>query len=76
MSTIKISELYSAGCELFQDIENFLNELNEKESTSAIGGNQIYFLNDNQLQGYGIVSQGQVAAVTVTMKTVVTGNPV
>lgn len=76
MSTIKIYELYSAGCELFQDVENFLNELNEKETTSAIGGDQIYFLDGNQLQGYTIVGQGQVAAATVTLKTVVTGSHV
>ncbi|MCC5647544.1 hypothetical protein LC607_32480 [Nostoc sp. CHAB 5824] len=38
MAYIKISELRPAGSELFQDYESFLNELNEKETLSLVGG--------------------------------------
>ncbi|OUL37308.1 hypothetical protein BV372_02615 [Nostoc sp. T09] len=38
MAVIKISELRPAGSELFQDSESFLNELNEKETLSLLGG--------------------------------------
>ncbi|MCC5647543.1 hypothetical protein LC607_32475 [Nostoc sp. CHAB 5824] len=38
MASIKISELRPAGSELFQDSESFLNELNEKETLSLVGG--------------------------------------
>ncbi|OUL37309.1 hypothetical protein BV372_02620 [Nostoc sp. T09] len=38
MAVIKISELRPAGSELFQDSESFLNELNEKEALSLVGG--------------------------------------
>ncbi|MCC5647545.1 hypothetical protein LC607_32485 [Nostoc sp. CHAB 5824] len=38
MASIKISELRPAGSELFQDSESFLNELNEKEILSLVGG--------------------------------------
>jgi hypothetical protein len=37
MSTIKITELYPAGSELFQDSESYLNELNNQE-IEVIGG--------------------------------------
>lgn len=37
MPQIKISELFPAGSELFQDSENFLNELTDDEMT-LIGG--------------------------------------
>ncbi|OUL37311.1 hypothetical protein BV372_02630 [Nostoc sp. T09] len=38
MAVIKISELRPVGSELFQDSESFLNELNEKEALSLVGG--------------------------------------
>ncbi|OUL30845.1 hypothetical protein BV378_02945 [Nostoc sp. RF31YmG] len=41
MATIKISELRPAGSELFQDSESFLNELNEKEISTAVGGGTV-----------------------------------
>ena len=44
MSKIKISELHSAGSELFHDSESFLNELtDEQEIDSVLGGFQIPF---------------------------------
>ncbi|OUL30846.1 hypothetical protein BV378_02950 [Nostoc sp. RF31YmG] len=41
MASIKIAELRPAGSELFQDSESFLNELNEKEISTAIGGGSV-----------------------------------
>ena len=39
MAEIKITELRPAGSELFQDDkESFLNELNDQEMSTAIGG--------------------------------------
>lgn len=38
MSKIQLSELNPAGSELFQDSENFLNELNDRELGDVVGG--------------------------------------
>ena len=35
MANITLSELHAAGCELFQDSESFLNELNDVDSISG-----------------------------------------
>ncbi|WP_424099575.1 hypothetical protein [Moorena producens] len=43
MSNLKISELRSAGSELFHDSESFLNELtDEQEIDSVLGGFRIH----------------------------------
>jgi hypothetical protein len=39
MTKIKLSELSPAGSELFQDAENFLPELSDREIENVIGGN-------------------------------------
>jgi hypothetical protein len=38
MATIKISDLHSAGSELFIDSESYLNELTDEELNMAHGG--------------------------------------
>jgi hypothetical protein len=38
MATIKISDLHSAGSELFMDSESYLNELTDEELNMAHGG--------------------------------------
>ena len=38
MATIKISDLHSAGSELFMDSESYLNELTNEELNIAHGG--------------------------------------
>jgi len=38
MATIKISDLHSAGSELFMDSESYLNELTNEELNMAHGG--------------------------------------
>ena len=38
MATIKISDLHSAGSELFMDSESYLNELTNDELNMAHGG--------------------------------------
>ena len=38
MATIKISDLHSAGSELFIDSESYLNELTNEELNTAHGG--------------------------------------
>jgi len=41
MASIKISELRPAGSELFQDSESFLNELNDQQELSVLGGGTV-----------------------------------
>jgi hypothetical protein len=41
MATIKISELRPAGSEFFQDSESFLNELNDQEVLTTVGGGSV-----------------------------------
>jgi hypothetical protein len=41
MATIKISELRPAGSEFFQDSESFLNELNDQEVLTTVGGGTV-----------------------------------
>ena len=38
MANIVISELRSAGSELFQDSESYLTDLNEQEMMNTLGG--------------------------------------
>ncbi|MDJ0590124.1 MAG: hypothetical protein QNJ72_09040 [Pleurocapsa sp. MO_226.B13] len=38
MSKIQLSELNPAGSELFEDSENFMNELNDEEMGNVVGG--------------------------------------
>jgi hypothetical protein len=38
MSSLKISDLSFTGSELFEDSENFLNELDESDTTLVVGG--------------------------------------
>lgn len=42
MASIKISNLYSAGSELFRDSESFMTELVDSELGSINGGTGIY----------------------------------
>ncbi|MDZ7960240.1 MAG: hypothetical protein RMY34_20545 [Aulosira sp. DedQUE10] len=56
MASIKISELRPAGSELFQDSESFLNELNEKEISTAVGGG--YYNTVNSVLSQATVSVG------------------
>ena len=41
MAKIKLSELSSAGSELFQDIENFLPELSDRDIENVVGGDTV-----------------------------------
>jgi hypothetical protein len=41
MATIKISELRPVGSEFFQDSESFLNELNDQEVLTTVGGGSV-----------------------------------
>ena len=38
MASIKIDNLQTAGFDLFNDVENYLTELNKQELNSIIGG--------------------------------------
>lgn len=73
MATIKISELYPTGYELFQDAETFLNELTEKEINSVAGGEDIQLLLADAVQGQNITifSQTGPYAASITAKTVI-----
>ncbi|WP_157162562.1 hypothetical protein [Cylindrospermum stagnale] len=50
MANLKIDELQSAGTELFEDSESFLNELNSNELANAVGG---YGYGRRRHGGYG-----------------------
>ena len=41
MATIKISDLHSAGSELFMDSESYLNELTHEEMNMTHGGSSL-----------------------------------
>ncbi|QIR36468.1 hypothetical protein HCG51_06670 [Tolypothrix sp. PCC 7910] len=65
MASIKISELRPAGSELFQDSESFLNELNEKEISNAVGGATVA----------SVVSQASISVgISLFTRSVVTAN--
>ncbi|QIR36467.1 hypothetical protein HCG51_06665 [Tolypothrix sp. PCC 7910] len=65
MASIKISELRPAGSELFQDSESFLNELNEKEISTAVGGATVA----------SVVSQASISVgISLLTRSVVTAN--
>jgi hypothetical protein len=65
MAVIKISELRPAGSELFQDSESFLNELNDQEMSTAIGGGTVAT----------VISQASVSVgVSIFTRSVVTQN--
>ncbi|AKG20536.1 hypothetical protein [Calothrix sp. 336/3] len=59
MSTIKISELYPVGSELFQDSESYLNELNDQEML-VMGGkkNKYKFVITSVIE---VISQASVS---------------
>lgn len=65
MATIKISNLYPAGSELFGDSESYLNELNDEELYIAGGGRSSFWC--------GAIVSGVVSATsTVSIATAVT----
>jgi hypothetical protein len=65
MAVIKISELRPAGSELFQDSESFLNELNDQEMSTAIGGGTVG----------SVISQATVSVgISILTRSVVTQN--
>jgi hypothetical protein len=60
MATLKISELNPAGAELFQDSENFLEELSDREIGLVVGGLEI-----NSVVTQNTVSVGSIQTATV-----------
>jgi hypothetical protein len=60
MATLKISELNPAGAELFQDSENFLEELSDRELDLVVGGLEI-----NSVVTQNTVSVGSIQTATV-----------
>jgi hypothetical protein len=44
MASIKVSELRPTGSELFQDSESFLNELNDRDTNSVLGGRGKFYV--------------------------------
>jgi hypothetical protein len=59
MAEIKLSELSPAGSELLQDSENFLNELNDREIESVVGGDTI-----NSVASQNSISVGTVNTIS------------
>jgi len=58
MAKIKLSELSPAGSELFQDVENFLPELSDREIENVIGGNETAATVSIKTAVYGISGGG------------------
>lgn len=63
MANIKISELRPAGVELFQDNESFLDELNERETLTVLGGKK-----NNDDVNVSVISQ-QTVSVGISIQT-------
>ena len=63
MANIKISELRPAGVELFQDNESFLDELNERETLTLLGGKK-----NNDDVNVSVISQ-QTVSVGISIQT-------
>lgn len=60
MAKLKISELSPAGAELFQDSENFLEELSDRELGIVVGGADI-----NSVVTQNSASVGSILTATV-----------
>jgi hypothetical protein len=54
MATIKISELRPAGSEFFQDSESFLNELNDQEVLTTVGGGSVVTVISQLTESLGV----------------------
>ncbi|AFZ35760.1 hypothetical protein Sta7437_2212 [Stanieria cyanosphaera PCC 7437] len=59
MANIKLSELNPVGSELFQDSENFLNELNDQEMDAVMGAATV-----NTVASQSIGTQASQATVS------------
>lgn len=62
MAQIELSELSPAGCELFQDSESFLNELNDREIAGVAGGGGVSGIVTQIIsQGSAVASQNSIS---------------
>lgn len=67
MASIKVSELRPTGSELFQDSESFLNELNDRDTTSVMGGlNTIFTVNGNTVNANTFGNGNTIRSIIVT----------
>lgn len=67
MASIKVSELRPTGSELFQDSESFLNELNDRDTTSVMGGlNTIFTVNGNTVNANTLGNVNTIRSIIVT----------
>jgi hypothetical protein len=73
MAKLKISELSPAGSELFQDSENFLEELSDRELGLVIGGANNSVVSQNS-QSVGTILTATFVGISETNVTVQVSN--
>lgn len=66
MGKLKISELSPAGSELFQDSENFLEELSDRELNLVIGGADVNSVVTQNSQSVGSIQTATVVGISQT----------
>jgi hypothetical protein len=74
MATLKISELNPAGAELFQDSENFLEELSDRELNLVAGGVDINSVVTQNSQSVGTIQTATIVGISQTNVTVYISN--
>lgn len=78
MASIKLSKLYSAGSELFQDSESFLNELHTEELGAILGGGSVatHITQVSVSRGHITKSVGFSEVYKLSSKASITGNQI
>ncbi|MEY2856102.1 MAG: hypothetical protein RLZZ74_411 [Cyanobacteriota bacterium] len=74
MATLKISELNPAGAELFQDSENFLEELSDRELGLVVGGVDINSVVTQNSASVGTIQTATIVGISQTNVSVYISN--
>lgn len=74
MAKLKISELNPAGSELFQDSENFLEELSDRELNLVAGGVDVNSVVTQNSASVGSILTATVVGISQTNVTVQISN--
>ena len=74
MAQLKITELNPAGSELFQDSENFLEELSDRELNLMAGGMDINSVVTQNSASVGSIQTATVVGISQTNVTVQISN--
>jgi soluble P-type ATPase len=66
MAKLKITELNPAGSELFQDSENFLEELSDRELNLVVGGADVNSVVTQNSESVGSIQTATVVGISQT----------